>query len=76
MTLAPFDRRGDPPRGGRQGGGRGHGIGAEPPAPGGRATRAAEGQALFSAGLVVELELALSEFEDLEDELMSAAFLA
>jgi hypothetical protein len=25
--------------------------------------------------LVVELELALSEFEDLEDELLSAAFL-
>ena len=33
------------------------------------------GQALFSAGLVVELELAPSEDEALEAELLSAAFL-
>jgi hypothetical protein len=36
----------------------------------------AEGQALFSAALVVELELPPSEDEVLEDELESASFLA
>src|SRR5512132_3164009 len=89
MTLAPFDRRGDPPRGGppgrrprawyrsgtRPGPGRGRTTGRRGVTAANRPAQGRAGQALFSAGLVVELELAPSEDEALEAELLSAAFL-
>src|SRR4029450_6123155 len=63
MTLAPFDRRGGPPRDGHRAGGRGHGIGGGPGGP----------QALFSAALGVEVEPPPS---DEAFEVVSAGFLA